>query len=223
MKKLLTLQLSLLIALTHSLPAAAEDRDWIPYKKFVETANIDKFYNAPANMRDKVRMLIKIAPANKSIKLSDLVLTVGKERLPIGADGILELVPNPVWMKENPMIMTSLPKGEKTSFSPVFAAKLPDGLQFDYAILMGGVQQSNDLVKAQAGMLRFLMPKFTAIEMKFAKPAQQTLRIMAKDGVKTYTANAEGEIALKPTDALMQENPSIVLSERPVEATLGTD
>ncbi|HSY28693.1 MAG TPA: hypothetical protein VK832_14385, partial [Burkholderiaceae bacterium] len=116
MRKILLLPIIPL--LLSSLPAAAEDRAWVPYKKFVETLYLDKFYNVPLAQRDKVKLLVKIQPENKNYRASDLVLTIvhsgAKVPIPINADGIIDLVPNPDWIKEDAMIYTSLPKGEKS-------------------------------------------------------------------------------------------------------------
>ena len=217
MKKppLLPLVLSFIIA----GPARAEDREWQPYKKLLEKLHLDKFYNVPMNQRDRLKLLLKLTPANKSIDPATVVLTVahagGKERLAIDADGMFELVPNQAWINEGAMIWTSMPKGEKVALRPVFAVQPQDGLRWSYASLMASVGQWNALIQSQAGILRFLAPKFNGVEMDFAKPAQQTVRIEAKSGVKTYTADAKGELKLKLDDTLLQENPRIVLSERP--------
>lgn len=213
--------------LLSSLPAAAEDRAWVPYKKFIETLYLDKFYNVPLAQRDKVKLLVKIQPENKNYKASDLVLTIvhsgAKVPIPINADGIIDLVPNPDWIKEGAMIYTNLPKGEKSSVTSAFEAKVPDNLQIDYAYLMASVDQWNKLIKEYAGMLRFLAPTFTGVEFHFAKPAQQSVQLMTKNGPKTFTADAKGDIELKLDETLMKENPLLVLSERPAGIGMDTD
>lgn len=223
-KRFLPLLVPLLLL---NLPAAAEDRAWVPYKKFVETLYLDKFYSAPPEQRDKVRLLVKIQPENKKFKPSDLVLTVMhsgvREPIPINADGVIDLVPNPAWIKEDAVIYTSLPKGEKSSVTSSFEAPVPDTLQVDYARVMASVTQWNSLIKEYAGMLRFLAPTFTGVEFHFDKPAQQSVRLMTKSGPKTFIANAKGDIDLKLDESLMKENPQIVLSERPAGIAMNTD
>jgi hypothetical protein len=221
------LLLALAPLLMVTLPAAAEDREWVPYKKFIETLHLDQFYGAPPEQRDKVKLAVKIQPENKKYKPSDLVLTVVhsgvREPLPINADGIVDLVPNPAWIKEEAVIYTNLPKGEKSSVTSSFEARLPDSLQIDYGYLMASVTQWNRLIKNYAGMLRFLAPTFTGVELHFSKAAHQSLQLMTKSGAKTYTADAKGDIALKLDETLLKENPLLVLSERPAEIGMSTD
>jgi hypothetical protein len=215
-----TLLLPVLLCLSHH--AAADDRVWIPYKKLLETTYLDKFYAAPASRRDLVAMAPVIAPVNKNIKAADVVLTVahagGKQAMPVNADGRVDFVYNQKWLDEGATIMINQPKGEKMGIGFRLDAIMPEGLQWKYATLMGSVRQSNELIKSQAGMLSMFAPTMKAVILKFARPAQ--LKIQAKSGVTTLASDAKGAIRLAPDDALMQENPLMVLSERPTEAEL---
>jgi|SRR6185437_516117 len=222
MKKILPLLAVSLISLSSvfaGAAAAVADREWVPYKKFVETLYLDKFYAAEPRTRDHLRLLVKLQPVNKAIKPGDIVLTVahtgGRDRLPVSEEGLMEVEPNAAWLKEDAMIYTSLPKGEKVHLDALFASRTPDKLELPYAELMTSVPQWNALLKEKAGMLRFMLPSFNGVDIHFAKPAGQTLLVQAKGGAKTYTADAKGEIKLKLDDALMQGNPQVQLSERP--------
>ena len=213
------LPLLAVLAVFSSAAASAEEREWVPYKKFVESFYLDKFYAAEPRSRDHLRLLVKFEPVNKAIKPADVVLTVahagGRERLPVSADGFMEVVPNPAWIKEDAMIYTSLPKGEKVQLDALFASRTRDKLELPYADLMTSVPQWDALLKEKAGMLRFMLPTFNGVDIHFAKPAGQTVQVMAKGGARTYTADAKGEIKLKLDDTLMQGNPPVILSERP--------
>ena len=217
MNKVLLISLAALAV--QSLPAQAEDREWMPYKKFVETFYLDKFQEVDPKQRDHLRLLLRLMPVNKDIAPESIVLTVahagGKDRLPVNVDGFIDVVANRGWVKEEAMIYTSLPKGEKVRIEANFASQTPDKLQLSYADLMTSVPQWNAVIKEKAGVMRFMMPKFNGVDLHFAKPSGQTVQIMAKDGVKTYTADAKGVIKLKLDDAFMQNNPQVVLSERP--------
>lgn len=221
MKKLLLISILGLLA----APAMAEDREWASYPKLVDSFKLDKFYASPLSLRDKVSLFITLEPKNKAIKPSDMVLTVvhsaGKQVLPITPDGKLFIVPNPAWIKEDAKIWTNLPKAEKVRVGFGMNALMPEGQQWSYAKLMGSVQQGNDLIKSQAGMLNMFMPTLKSVVLKFAKPAQ--VKIQGKDGVKLYSSDAKGLIKLAPDNGLMQENPAILLSERPFEADLDTE
>lgn len=217
MKKLLITALTLLIVTT--LPAHAEEREWVSYKKLVEATYLDKFYRVEQSQRDHLRLLIQVMPENKFITPSTIVLTVahsgGKERLPISAEGYMDIVPNAEWIKEDAKIYTSLPKTEKSGIAAIFASKTPEALQLNYAELMASVPQWNALIKEQAGVLRFMLPKFNAILLHFPKAAQQTIQVIAKDGTKTYMTDSKGELKLKLDEALQKENPKVMLSEKP--------
>lgn len=225
MKKRLLLSLCSLLML--SLPAAAADREWVPYKKFVETLYLDKYYSLPTDQKDKVRLRIKVEPENKNIKLSDVVLTINhgtaKDIIPIDADGVLDLVPNPAFIKEGAVIYTSLPVGEKLHVLSSMEAKMPDGLQTDYANLMGSVKQWNKLIKEYAGMLSFFAPTFVGVDFHYPKPAHQTVQVVSRNGTKNLTVDAKGDIELKLDEVLLVENPTIIMSERPSEIGMITD
>jgi hypothetical protein len=216
-----------LMSLLFNLTAWAEDREWVTYKKFVDTLYLREFYDIPLAERDKVRLLVKVQPENKKYKASDLVLTVMhggvKERLPISAEGVIEAVPSPVWVHEDAMIYTNLPKGEKTQVLSSMEAKVPDSLQFDYAYLYASVAQWNHLIKEYAGMLRFDAPIFTGVEFQFAKAEHQSVQLVTKSGSKIFIADDKGYIDLMLDESLLKENPQLVLSERPVSIAMSAD
>lgn len=214
MKKLALLPLLLL-----SLAAHADEREWVPYKKLVEQLRLDKFYAIPAAERDKINLFIAIKPANKAYKPSDVVLTVvnGSERhvlTPLSPDYRLTLVPNPKWMTDDVKIMTSLPKGEKSSASYDVVTVLPEGTQWQYAQVMSSVSQTNQAIKKMAGALSMFAPSVKSVLFKFNKPAQ------LKVGATAYNTDAKNQIKLTPDNALMKDNPLMVASERPLEALL---
>lgn len=204
------------------LCAHADEREWVPYKKLIEDLRIDKFYALPAAERDKLRLFITVKPDNKSYKPSDVILTAvkGKERLPLPAlspDYRMALVPNSAWLSDDTQIMTSLPKGEKSKVSLTATTALPDGLQWNYAAVMGSVAQMNQAIKKMAGALSMFAPTIKSVVFKFGKPAQLTV------GNKVWTTDAQHQIALKPDATLLKDNPAMLASERPVEAELSDE
>jgi hypothetical protein len=208
------LGVSLIITAAH-----ADDREWVSYKKLIDTTYLDKFYQVDPGKRQNLKLLIKVTPVNKSIAPSTVVLTTvhasGKDKLPLNSEGLMELVPDPAWIKEDAMIYTNLPKSEKSNVSAIFAVRLPELMTVSYKEMMAGVPEWNALIKEQAGLLRFMLPKFNAIEIHYAQPAKQTVQIMSKGGAKTLTADADGDIKLKLDEALQVENPQLVFSEKP--------
>jgi hypothetical protein len=225
MEKMKTLlAASLLLSLT--LPAsAAGEREWLPYRKLVETVKADKFYALPPGERDKVILYARLKPVNKAIAAPDakLVVVDGASRtpLPLDAAGRMRLVPNQQWLADDAKIWTSLPAGEKMSMSFDIGAVLPEANQWHYASVMGAIPQSNAGIGKVAGMLSMFVPTMTSIIFKFDKPAQMVIK--AKDGERRYASDAKHRVRLKLDKDLLKENPLVTLSEQPFEAEIDAD
>lgn len=217
MKKLALLPLLLL-----SLAAHASEREWVPYKKFIEETRLDKYYAIPAAERDKINLFLSVKPKNKAYKPEDVVLTVvsGSERHPLPAltpEYRLSLIPNSQWLNDDTRIMTSLPKDEKSSMGYDMTTPLPAGTQWNYTPVMSSVEQANRAVKKMAGAFSMFAPSIKVVVFKFAKPAQ------LKVASTVYNTDAKHQIRLKPESAWLKENPLIVASERPLEAELDVE
>jgi hypothetical protein len=226
MKSFIAAPLLLSLASMPSLSAAvAGEREWIPYKKLVETVKLDKFYALPPAERDKVLLYAKLTPVNKAIAPPDarLVVVDGASRtpLPLDAAGRARIVPNQQWLADDAKIWTSLPPGEKMSLGFDIGAVLPEGTQWNYAAVMGAVPQSNAAIGKVAGALSFFVPAMKSIIFKFDKPAQLTIK--AKDGERRYATDARHQLRLKVDKDLLKENPMVALSERPFEAEIDSE
>lgn len=219
-----TLLLLCVAALVASVPALAQEREWVSYNEFLKMTQLDKFYDAPPARRDKIRMRSVIDFTDKSIRPADMVFVIvradRRERIPVSADGQFDVPFSAAMQSENPMVHTNIPKGAKAALGFTAYAIVPDGLTLPYATLMAGVKQGNELIKTQAGILRMFAPKFDGVEIHFAKPAQQSLQILSKAGTKTLPVDAKGGIAVKLDEALLRENPQVVFSERPVDVEI---
>jgi len=217
MKKLLLISLLALASAAH-----AEEREWAPYKKLVESMRLDKYYSLPAAERDKLDFYLLVKPANKALKGSDFNFTIvhagGRTPLPVSADGRMHLVPNMKWLDEDAKIVTTQPAGEKVSLAHGMDAVIPDGLQWQYNTLMDSVPQSNNAIGKLAGLARMFFPTLKGVTLKFDKPAQLT--IQSKSGAKQLSSDAKNEIHLLLDQALQKENPTVALSARPHEAEL---
>ncbi|HEY1150866.1 MAG TPA: DUF2987 domain-containing protein [Pseudoduganella sp.] len=217
MKKLLLITL-----LAASSLAGAQEREWAPYKKLVDTMRLDKFYALPATERDKLDYYVLLKPANKALKASDFNLTVvhsgGRTPLPVGPDGRLRLALNAKWLSEDAKIVTTQPSGEKVQISQGMDAIVPEGQQWQYNALMDSVPQSNNMIGKLAGIARVFFPTLKGVTLKFDKPAQ--LIIQAKAGAKQLSTDAKNEIHLALDSALQKENPLVVVTARPHEAEL---
>jgi hypothetical protein len=224
MKTLAAAFLPLLLS-SLSLSAHAAEREWMPYRKLVETVKADKFYALPPAERDKVILYARLIPVNKAIAPPDakLVVVDGASRtpLPLDAAGRTRIAPNPQWLADDAKIWTSLPSGEKMSLSFDIGAVLPEATQWNYATVMGAIPQANAGVKQVAGMLSMFVPTMTAVIFKFDKPAQLTIK--ARDGERRYASDAKHRVRLKLDKELLKENPLVALSERPFEAEIDAD
>jgi len=216
---------SLLLSLVLSVHAQAAEREWVPYRKLVETVKADKFYALPAGERDKVILYARLIPANKAIAPGDVKLAVldGASRtpLPLDAAGRMRIVPNQQWLANDARIWTSLPSGEKSGISFDIGAVLPDTTQWHYASVMGAVPQSNAAIGKVAGALSMFLPTMKSVIFKFDKPAQVSIK--AKDGERRYATDAKNHVRLKLDKDLLKENPVVALSERPFEAEIDSE
>ncbi len=215
------------LLLNVSQQARAAERDWLSYNELREHTYLAKFYAVPPGQRDKLRMRAQLVPRNKAFKPADVTLTIaatdGPQLLRIDADGSFDLPENPLWIKQNPMVLTSLPAGEKSALGFSVSAVIPPGNRISYSALMAGVAQANHLVGQLAGMLSVFAPKFDGVELHFAKPAGQTLQLLNQTGPQLFTVGSSGVLKLKQDVALLKEDPQVLLSERPVFAELSTE
>lgn len=199
-----------------ALQAHAQDRPWKRLSEFMEITRMDKFLSTPPVQRDKVKLFGSVTPGNKAIKPSDVVYTIvhakGKERILVDASGYFDLAPSIKYLAEDPMVLISLPEGEKASYGFAVEPVIPAGPGMAYVDLTGGIPQFNALIKAKAGAFSFMFPKFNAVVLRFEKPAQQTLQILAKEGNRTLTADTQGVITIPLDEKLFAENPKVLLS-----------
>lgn len=219
----------LLLALCAGLPSAhaASDRPWVSYQRLLEITRLEKFYATPPALRDKVRMYGTFKPNNAAIAPAGVVFTVvhgaERKRIAVAADGSFDPAIDPAWARSNPPVLTNLPDGEKGGFSFGVAPIVPPGLQFAYTELMGSVPQSNALIKAQAGLMRFMMPTFVGLSMQFPPEEAATARIVSRRGDTTIVADANGVLRLPLDQALLAANAQVTLSQRPQSFDLIAD
>lgn len=220
MKKLLLIALLAAAATAH-----AQEREWIPYKKLVETMRLDRYYALPSSERDKLDFYLTLRPSNKELKAADMNLTVvhGGTRtvLPVDSQAHLRMAPNAKWLADDAMIMTTQPKGEKISMLYNLDAVLPEGTQWPYNNLMGSIAQGNNAIGKVAGAMSMFAPTIKYVSLAFDKPAQLT--IQSKSGTRQFLSDAKNKIRLTADAALLKENPLMLVSVRPLKADLDTE
>lgn len=205
-----------------ALPGHAAEREWLPYRKLVDTIKLDKFDALPQAERDKIILYAKLVPVNKTISPLDagLVVVDGASRtpLPLDASGRARMALNPQWVAHDAQIWTSLPKGEKMRMGFDLGAVLPETTQWRYASVMGAIPQTNAAIGKVAGALSLFVPTLKSVIFKFDKPAQLTIKTAAGD--KRYASDAKNHVRLKLEDEMLKENPLVELSMRPLEAEI---
>jgi len=220
MNKLLLITLLSSAGMVH-----AQEREWITYKKFVELIHSDRYYALPPAERDKLDYYLTLEPVNKNLKAADMHLTVAhagmRTPLPLDDQAHLRMAPNQQWLAEGATIMTTQPKGEKISIEYKLGAVVPDGTEWPYNKLMGSVAQANAARGKIAGMLGYFVPNIKAVQLNFDQPAQ--LVIESKSGIRRFLSDAKNKIRLPADAALLQENPLVTVSARPLQADLETD
>jgi len=209
-----------LTALAATLASAAPvDRPWTHYNDLLAMLKMDRFYAAPPSQRDKVVMRGVVHPDDPAMAPKDVVFTIvngtERQRIQVDPDGGFDVPFNPEWVKSNPEVLTTVAAGKKAKFGFRAVPVLPQKLQFSYASLMDSVPQVNALIKSQAGMLRFLMPTLVGVTLQFPKGSPATVSLTTADGIKHFTADANGVIKLPLDKALLTANVPVTLSALP--------
>lgn len=213
-----TIGASLALAIV-SLSATADERPLTDYATLLEITRLDKVYAMPAAQRDRLLIQGNLKPRNPAFRPEQVRLTVvdGEQRtvLPVAADGSFELRADPRWVQHNPAILTSLPDGEKSAFSFSVRPLLPEGLRYNYRALMASVTQMNAMMKASAGAMRFFMPTFSGIELRFAAGAAPTVTLQTASGTRVLPADAQSRVRLELDQALISSDAELIVSARP--------
>ena len=212
--------MKLLIGLTFFVAtlasAAPVDRPWTRYNELLGMLKMDKFYATPLAQRDKVIMLGGITPNDPAVARKDVVFTIvdgaERKRIPVNTDGSFEIPFNAAWVKSNPEVLTTIPAGQKAKFGFSAVPVKPHSTQLDYASLMGGVPQVNAIIKAQAGVLRFMLPTLVGVTLQFPKESHATVAL----GATRIAADASGLVKLRLDKAMLAANVPVTLSELPV-------
>ncbi|WP_342119226.1 DUF2987 domain-containing protein [Pseudoduganella sp. OTU4001] len=220
MKKLVLLTLLALAGAAH-----AQEREWLPYKKFLEKTRLDRYFALPPAERDKLDIYLTLKPSNAQIKAADMNLTVvhngTRTVLPVSEKGHLHLTPNQQWIAGDAKITTTQPAGEKISIAYNLDAVVPEGTQWHYNKLMDSVDQGNAAISKVAGAFSLFAPNMKSVLLSFDKPAQVT--IQSRSGTKQLVSDAKHKIRLQPDKALVKENPLVQVSSRPIQAELDTE
>ncbi|TWI70185.1 hypothetical protein IP91_01266 [Pseudoduganella lurida] len=226
MKTVPPLLLPFLLLALHGAAGAqpTAEREWMPYKKLVDTTRLGRFYALPAAERDKLDMFIQLQPSGP-VDPRTVTLTALRDGtrtpLPLSADGNLRLVPNPDWLTDDVSIVANLPTTVDLAVTPAMNAVVPPGTSWPYAQLMGSVAQANAVMDKISGPFGMFAPTARSVLLKFDQPARLT--IQSSTGTRQHATDVKYQIRLLPDAALLAENPLTTVSTRPLAAELESD
>jgi hypothetical protein len=202
-------------------PAAAENARL----SYGEICRIQKVQVELHSLHTNLALDLQMRSTQTNVKSGDISAFIdsksGKIPLPLGADGTFGVPVREDLLAEDPWIVVNQPRGTMelkwhAGFAPSFARRLTNSIR--YATVMRVVKECDDV---QEKMRPFFpsAPRLTmvGVRLTFRQPATSTrVVIHAKGGDRQLPADADGEIIL-PLDAdLMDEDPLLTLTERPV-------
>jgi RNA polymerase sigma factor (sigma-70 family) len=185
---------------------------------------------------NKLVVRVYLTSNNKAARPQDNYLTIhsaikGPIPVHLSTNGqLLDFPHDESLRRENPPVTFSQPHGNVSfwCYTPP-----PQGLSFQYSQLVGGITEMKEaIVKLNKlmtpsdlgwiGYLEWLFsPNFKVnenfiIAFPVSSANKATVEILAASGTKTYTANSAGRVRLKLDNALLKENPSVRLSQKPL-------
>jgi hypothetical protein len=210
-----------LLLLAAATPAGAADREWHRYRAICEKLSLDEFTALPELARDRLQIRIKLAPSDGPRVPVTLTIVAAKGRLviPPGLDGLTDFPVRQDLLAENPMVLTSLPEGIKTSVSLELTPRLPPGLSFAYADLMRSVEQANRVIKSKAGFFSFAAPRMRGVLLQFPEGAPPATAHLGGAAEAKITSDGTGALRLPLDETLLSLNPQVVLSSHPATAS----
>jgi RNA polymerase sigma factor (sigma-70 family) len=199
------------------------------------------------NSVDKSRLLIyaSLYSRREGVRPADLHLdipnaTKGSILVGLGTNGLITDFPHDEALRrENPMITVN-ESDDALTFTIWATMPIPDDLTLRYQQLDDlVVETSTAIAKAKKALIRpgyvgyvnymkwlFASPweyRVRGVIFQFPKAGtvKATVQITSAAGVKTYSADASGQVKLRLDGALLRENPTIKISEKPL--SIGPD
>ena len=196
---------------------------------------------------DKSKLLVyaSLYSRREGVRPADLHLdipsaTKGPILVGLGTNGLITDFPHDETLRrENPMITVN-ESDDALTFSVWATMPIPDNLTLRYQQLDDVVvETSTTIAKAKKALIRpgyvgyvnymqwlFSSPweyRVRGVTFQFSKAGAEkaTVQITSVAGVKTYRADVNGQVKLRLDEALLRENPTIKVSEKPL--SIGPD
>ena len=210
-----------------ALPASARaaDRVWHRYRAVCEKLYLDKIHRTPLAERDRLEVLLRLGPDSGAPPgTPPPTLTIDAKGGPIrvapGPEGFVAFPVTDALLAEDPVVLTSMPEGQKTSVSLEIRPVRPASTSFPLAELMASVPQANKLIKAQAGFFSFAVPTLKAVLLVYPPGAPQTARLTAPGVERTIASDAKGHLRLPRDVPLEAAGARVELSAPPLRFEL---
>lgn len=145
-----------------------------------------------------------------------LELRYGTTRQPIALDhsGRFSLPLRADWAEGYASLWINQPKNV-VGISLNFGARLPQTANTTYGRLMESLPVMERIVKQQAGMMSFMVPKLQGMDLRYPVGAAQTATVGTGTSAKTLRSDGQGRLRV-PLDPAIPASTAVVLSAMPV-------
>lgn len=158
-----------------SMAIAAEEQLEFDYSRFSRITE----RLAGAGKYDRIVTKIRVFVPGKQIEPGKLVFTVlsasGPREIRPDAEGYLVLPNDPALNKENPKVRVNVPKGVELRFNVLLRCRVTPGQAIPYADLAECVEQYDDAIGEQAGLMAFAAPSAKGVYIRCGNDCVATL------------------------------------------------
>jgi hypothetical protein len=204
------------IVLIAALAAPVQAAETANLRYHVLTRDFDAFEQLDPELRNKVRLAVRIVTHAGNTRPVMLWINHDGKRydLPIDDYGFVELLRSPEIVADDPLVETNQPKGS-ISTKLAMLLQVPDSQRFHYADLRAATAQTDALIDKAAGLASFLIPTVKGVQFRCAAASDCLLVVHHPTGDEILRPNDDGMIRLRLNHTLDSENP-LIEAPRPV-------
>ena len=210
--------LTLCVLVLASGVAAAGERA-VPY------ADMHKIFSRIATVDGArfVKLRPTLSAADGSMAPSDIRMTIksraGDIVVPVDEKGRASFPVRADLEQENPDVMVNVAQGQ-LNLNIGMDIDAPPEQRFRYGLMQQMQDEIDELMKEQGMMARMFAPDFDALVVEFPPGTAATAVVESSEGAESFTADAQGRIALEDRRAWRREDPWVQLSAKPTRITL---
>jgi hypothetical protein len=202
----------LVALLSFTAARAAEDQFEFEYSRWARITE----RLAGAGKYDRIIVRIRALVPGKQIEPKDLVFTIlakaGPREIRPDSEGYLTLPNDTALAKENPKVRANVPKSVEVRFGLIIRCRVTAGLAIPYAELSQCVDQMNDAIGEQAGMMSFMAPSAKGVRIRCGTDCVASLPGGAPPSIK---ADKDGNIDILNDVYRKTPNLTVTLSAPP--------